>query len=76
MDAYVFVYRVAVPAGGQVALLLGAAITHEVGYLLLADSGHTPTGIMTARWGAKEKRHVVGGADAWSGGSRRRCGRT
>ena len=39
--------------------LLGAAITHEVGHLLLAGNAHTVTGIMSAHWGPKEKKDAL-----------------
>ena len=31
-------------------LVLGPAITHEIGHLLLGQQGHAPTGIMRERW--------------------------
>ena len=64
VDAYVFAERVGV-LGEQdrdrVPPLLGAAITHEVGHLLLAGNAHTVTGIMSAQWGPKEKKEVLMG---------------
>jgi hypothetical protein len=37
------------------ALVLAHAIAHELGHLLL-PSGHSPEGLMAARWGAREVR--------------------
>jgi hypothetical protein len=64
VDAYVFAERVGIFAGqdcGPVSPLLGAAITHEVGHLLLAGNAHTVTGIMSAQWGPKEKKDALMG---------------
>lgn len=64
VDAYVFAERVGVLAKQDrdpVAPLLGAAITHEVGHLLLAGNAHTVTGLMSARWGPKEKKDALMG---------------
>jgi hypothetical protein len=68
-DAYVFADRVGVFAGEDgdpVPPLLGAAITHEVGHLLLAGNAHTVTGIMSARWGPKEKKDALMGVLTFS----------
>jgi len=69
VDAYVFAERVGVIAGqdrGPVSPLLGAAITHEVGHLLLAGNAHTVTGIMSAQWGPKEKKDALMGVLTFS----------
>jgi hypothetical protein len=69
VDAYVFAERVGVFAEqdrGVVPPLLGAAITHEVGHLLLAGNAHTVTGIMSARWGPKEKKDALMGVLTFS----------
>ena len=36
--------------------LLGRAIAHEIGHLLLGASSHEPTGLMRARWQADDLR--------------------
>jgi len=69
VDAYVFAERVGVFAEqdrGAVPPLLGAAIAHEVGHLLLAGNAHTVTGIMSARWGPKEKKDALMGVLTFS----------
>jgi hypothetical protein len=69
VDAYVFAERVGV-LGEQdldsAPRLLGAAITHEVGHLLLAGNAHTVTGIMSAQWGPKEKKYALMGVLTFS----------
>ena len=35
------------------AEILGYAIAHEIGHLVLSTGVHTPEGIMNARWGPK-----------------------
>jgi hypothetical protein len=68
-DAYVFADRVGVFAGQDgdpVPPLLGAAIAHEVGHLLLAGNAHTVNGIMSAQWGPKEKKDVLMGVLTFS----------
>ena len=50
--AYVYVDRVRQLSSqrqAQVQLLLGRAIAHEVGHLVLPKDGHSTSGIMTAR---------------------------
>jgi hypothetical protein len=50
--AYVYVDRVRQRASDRqvpVALLLGRAIAHEVGHLVLPNDGHSSSGIMAAR---------------------------
>ena len=69
VDAYVFPECVAIFAGEDRALvspLLGAAITHEVGHLFLAGNAHTVTGLMSARWGPKEKKDALMGGLTFS----------
>lgn len=39
--------------------ILGYAIAHEVGHLLLKNQRHAPTGIMTSGWTAKHLRSTV-----------------
>lgn len=69
VDAYVFAERVGVFAKQDlcpVPPLLGAAITHEVGHLLLAGNAHTVTGIMSAQWGPKERKDTLMGVLTFS----------
>jgi len=69
VDAYVFPERVGVLAEqdrGPVSPLLGAAIAHEVGHLLLAGNAHTVTGIMSAQWGPKERKDALMGVLTFS----------
>ena len=69
VDAYVFPERVgdlAKQDRGPVPPLLGAAIAHEVGHLLLAGNAHTITGIMSAQWGPKENKDALMGVLTFS----------
>jgi hypothetical protein len=34
--------------------ILGNIMAHEIGHLLLASAGHSPTGIMKAKWSREE----------------------
>jgi hypothetical protein len=43
--------------------LLGLAIAHEIGHLLLNSNHHAPTGVMRADWSQFSLRH--GSADDW-----------
>lgn len=64
VDAYVLAERVSNLAKQdrvRMPPLLGAAIAHEVGHLLLAGDAHTLTGIMRAQWGPKENRDALMG---------------
>jgi hypothetical protein len=47
---------VAAQAGVDRSLLLGRAIAHEVGHLLLGTPQHAPTGLMRAFWSQRELR--------------------
>lgn len=38
------------------ATVLGHVLAHEVGHLLLGRNSHGPTGLMSARWTAREQR--------------------
>lgn len=38
--------------------LLGHAVAHELGHILLGTSGHTSAGIMRARWESEELRRL------------------
>jgi hypothetical protein len=69
VGAYVFSERVGVFAEQNrdlVPPLLGAAITHEVGHLLLAGNAHTVTGLMSAHWGPKERQDALMGVLTFS----------
>ena len=55
--ATIFINRVedsARRAGSEVGLLLGRAIAHEVGHLILRTNGHAAAGLMRATWTAHE----------------------
>lgn len=55
--ASVFYHRVeslSVELGCARAVILGYAMAHEIGHLLLGTSSHSPQGIMRARWTEKE----------------------
>jgi hypothetical protein len=43
-------------SGADVAALLGRAIAHELGHLLLASTSHGPVGLMRALWSQQEIR--------------------
>jgi len=53
---YIFYERVRRVVGFEsrdsvAGMVLGHVIAHELGHLLLKQTGHTPTGIMSTRWG-------------------------
>ncbi len=50
------VERMAALADVGVAVLLGRAIAHEVGHLLLATNSHSARGLMRARWSSSDLR--------------------
>jgi hypothetical protein len=55
--ANVFYHRVeelARQAQGLAYQILGNTMAHEIGHLLLGSTGHSPTGIMKAKWGRDE----------------------
>jgi len=57
--AFVFYHRVeslAVELRCARGVILGYALAHEVGHLLLGTNSHAPNGIMRARWTEKELR--------------------
>jgi hypothetical protein len=57
--ASVFFDRVSKLAGGDRApaqVLLGRAMAHEIGHLLLGANSHSPTGIMRGHWAPREFR--------------------
>jgi hypothetical protein len=41
--------------------LLGHAIAHEIGHLLLNSSAHSPSGLMRGKWDSKDLRHATRG---------------
>jgi len=52
--AYAFYDRIGAAAQQyrtDVSKLLGYVMAHELGHILLAEGSHSPTGIMSARWG-------------------------
>ena len=51
---YETVNAVARSSGLATSQLLGRAIAHEVGHLLLPGGGHSPTGLMRAPWAYEE----------------------
>jgi hypothetical protein len=59
--ATVFVDRVewlARPAGADSPTLLGLAIAHEIGHLLLGTNAHAASGLMRALWSRHELQHA------------------
>jgi hypothetical protein len=61
--AIVFYDQVESMANGATAAapaLLGRAIAHEIGHLLLGANTHSPSGIMRARWSAQQLRLNAG----------------
>src|SRR5262249_5869897 len=65
--ASVFYGRIADLAHGldwnnvEIPVILGEAITHELGHLLLGPSAHSPTGIMCADWDPSHLRSALRG---------------
>jgi hypothetical protein len=58
--------RIAAWYGGDDArdvlpVMLGCAMAHELGHLLLRDPGHSTTGIMQPQWGDEQVRHALTG---------------
>jgi hypothetical protein len=52
---------VAARAGVAEATLLGRAMAHEIGHLLLGTSRHTTAGLMRAQWSDRELRNNAAG---------------
>lgn len=50
------VERLAAASGGDDAELLGRALVHEIGHLILGTTDHAPFGLMRATWTAAEIR--------------------
>jgi len=77
------VERLAHDAGVDPATLLARAIAHEIGHVLLGTIGHSPRGLMRARWSVAELRRdafadwVFSGREArgMRAGARRRANR-
>ena len=46
----------------SVSRMLGHAIAHEIGHLLLGDNSHSPGGIMAAPWTKQDLWHISKGA--------------
>ena len=55
------VERLCAAAGQDFAVLLGHAIAHELGHVILASHGHAPIGIMRASWGKAEFQQAAAG---------------
>jgi hypothetical protein len=51
------VASVARAAGVDMSVLLGRAMAHEIGHLLLGTNQHAPAGLMRATWSQTELRH-------------------
>ena len=51
-----FVRAIATQTDADMALLLGRAIAHEIGHLLLGTGDHPREGLMRARWSQQELR--------------------
>lgn len=49
-------YAVALDAGAAAPAVLGRAIAHELGHLLLGTSQHSPSGLMRRLWSQRELR--------------------
>jgi hypothetical protein len=63
--ANVFMNRVTEQAAiGELSVsrMLGHAIAHEIGHLLLGDNSHSPGGIMAAPWTKQDLWHISRGA--------------
>jgi hypothetical protein len=58
------VTRLAGSAGASVTPLLGRAIAHELGHLLLGTTAHSPRGLMRSLWSREEVRR--GRAADWA----------
>ena len=50
--------RAAVKWGARRSTVLGHAIAHEIGHLLIAERGHARRGLMKARWSQSEILHA------------------
>jgi hypothetical protein len=60
--AYIFSHRIAALAARnqrEIGALLGRIVAHEVGHLLLPESGHSPSGIMTSSLDLRSRAFVA-----------------
>jgi hypothetical protein len=62
-QADVFYARVAAfrQSPAELSILLGYAMAHELGHLLLGPNSHSPTGLMRADWRTKELTYMAQG---------------
>jgi hypothetical protein len=58
----------AIEFGVQPCEVLGPAIAHEIGHLLLGQQGHSPSGIMRARWRREDYERAPQGAFKFTAG--------
>jgi hypothetical protein len=65
LDAVVDVAR---RYGQPVGKILGIALAHEIGHVLLPPPSHSPRGIMRPSWEGDALRHAVGGDIAFTDG--------
>jgi hypothetical protein len=62
VHASIFYHRVAEVSQQGLAsesLVLGYALAHEIGHLLLGSNSHSPSGLMKARWDKEELRKAT-----------------
>ena len=57
-------------------MILGHAITHEIGHLLLAVEGHSDDGIMKAEWHREELEQATNGTLVFDAVQRNRITQT
>ena len=60
------VTEVAVQYGSPVADVLGLALAHEMGHVLLPPPSHAPSGIMQPSWEGDDLRHAIHGDKAFT----------
>jgi hypothetical protein len=68
-SAYIFyrgVLELARDGGAAEYQLLGHALAHEIGHLLLGLNSHSPDGIMRAHWGHRDLQTIAAGRLAFS----------
>lgn len=53
--------RIARQTADAGAAVLGHVVAHEIGHLLLGRNSHGPSGLMSARWTAREQRSILRG---------------
>jgi len=54
----------------SVSILLGDALAHEIGHVLLGGTDHAPGGIMKARWGKADFQDAAMGLLAFNSSER------